>query len=116
MQWLQARYAEESLSPVNGSELSALNEIKAEMTKNRKRMKSMTAILEEQDKLIKTLAVKLGHNFQMPDSTAGKESVGSSDGGLGGESVLQEKDLEEPDGAVTSSKTGDIALDNGTRV
>ncbi|XP_068698482.1 transient receptor potential cation channel subfamily A member 1-like isoform X2 [Montipora foliosa] len=116
MQWLQARYAEENPSPVNGSELSALSEIKAEMTKNRKRMKSMTAILEEQDKLIKTLAVKLGHNFQMPHSTAGKESVEGSDGGLGGESVFQEKDIEEPDGAARSSKTGDISLDNGTRV
>ena len=65
MHWLQARYAKVSPSLCEGSKLSPLTELKAEMMKNNKRIKSMETMMEVQDKLLRTLALKLNPKLNL---------------------------------------------------
>ena len=67
MHWLQARYAKVSPSLGERSKLSPLIEVKAEMMKNNKRIKSMETMIEVQDKLLRTLALKLNSKLNLAD-------------------------------------------------
>lgn len=67
MHWLQARYAKVSPSLGERSKLSPLIEVKAEMMKNNKRIKSMESMIEVQDKLLRTLALKLNSKLNLAD-------------------------------------------------
>ena len=81
MEWLQARFAEVSPEEAEESEPSELADLKAEMMKNKKRIKSMMAMLEAQNKLLRTLALKIDPKFGLPEGAAGEWGADRMDGG-----------------------------------
>ena len=63
MQWLQARFPEVSSEPTNEeSEQSEIADLKAEIMKNKKTIKSM-------NKLLRTLAVTIDPTIKLPEET-----------------------------------------------
>lgn len=65
--WLQARYTEVSPSLGEDSKLSPLSDVKAEMMKSKKRIKSMETMIEVQGKLLRTLALKVNSKLRLAD-------------------------------------------------
>lgn len=68
MEWLQARYAEGPLEPLAEESKSAeFIELREEMMKNKKRNKAVMTMLEAQNKLLRSLALSINPNFQLPE-------------------------------------------------
>ena len=65
-EWLHASFAEAAPEPVEEGQTSEFAELKEEMLKNKKRIKSMMAMLEAQNKLLKSLAVTVDPKFKLP--------------------------------------------------
>lgn len=80
LEWLQARFAEISPVAVEDGESSEQSELKIEMMKNKKRIKSIMEMLESQNKLLRRLAVKIDPKFQFSDGAEGDLGVSSVDG------------------------------------
>jgi len=118
MKWLQATFAEVSPEPASEeSEQSELSDLKAEMLKNKKRIKSMMAMLEAQNKLLRSLAVTIDPEFKFPEEAEGQWGVDRMDGGMQA-SLDTEKEVEEPtdDTSVEmgrDEKSADALFENG---
>ncbi|XP_068755474.1 transient receptor potential cation channel subfamily A member 1-like [Montipora capricornis] len=82
IEWLQERFSETSPAPVQDSEPSELNELKAETTKNTKRIKSMMTMLEAQSKLLRTLAKTIDPKFELLNDAGDISRVDNTDGVL----------------------------------
>lgn len=82
VEWLQARFAEVSPETPKESQPSELSNLKAEIMKNKKRIKSMMAMLESQNKLLRALAVTINPKFQLPDDPEGNRGSDDTDDGL----------------------------------
>ena len=95
MEWLQARFDEVSPEEPEESQPSELSNLKAEMMKNKKRIKSMMATLESQTKLLRALAVTIDPKFKLPDDPEGNRGADSTDDGLKA-SLEAEMESEEP--------------------
>ena len=68
MEWLQARYAEGPPEPLAEESRSAeFIELREEMMKNKKRSKAVMTMLEAQNKLLRSLALSINPNFQLPE-------------------------------------------------
>ena len=95
VEWLQARFAEVSPEAPEESQPSELSNVKAEIMKNKKRIKSMMAMLESQNKLLRALAVTIDPKFQLPDDPEGNRGADDTDHGLK-PSLDAELEREEP--------------------
>ena len=71
MEWLQARFADVSPEAAEDGPPSELADMKAEIMKNKKKIKSVMAMLEWQNKLLTALAITIDPEFQLPDDTEG---------------------------------------------
>ena len=68
MEWLQARYAEGPPEPLAEESRSAeFIDLREEMMKNKKRSKAVMTMLEAQNKLLRSLALSINPNFQLPE-------------------------------------------------
>jgi len=68
IEWLQARYAEATPEPLaEDNKPSELTELREGMMKNKKRIKSVVIMLEAQNKLLRSLALSINPNFQLPE-------------------------------------------------
>ena len=68
MEWLQARYAEAAPEPLAvDTKPTELTELREGMMKNKKRIKSVVNMLEAQNKLLRSLALSINPNFQLPE-------------------------------------------------
>ena len=68
MEWLQARYAEAALEPLaENNKSTELTELREGMMKNKKRIKSVVNMLEAQNKLLRSLALSIIPDFQLPE-------------------------------------------------
>ena len=68
MDWLQARYAEGPPEPMaEESKSTEFIELREEMVKNKKRNKAVMTMLEAQNKLLRSLALSINPNFQLPE-------------------------------------------------
>ena len=68
MEWLQARYAEAAPVPLaEDTKPTELTELREGMMKNNKRIKSVVNMLEAQNKLLRSLALLINPNFQLPE-------------------------------------------------
>ena len=68
MDWLQARYAEASPEPLaEDPKPTELTELREEMMKNKRRIKSVVNMLEAQNKLLRSLALSINPSFQLPE-------------------------------------------------
>ena len=68
MEWLQARYAEAAPEPLaEDNKPTELTELREGMIKNKKRIKSVVIMLEAQNKLLRSLALSINPNFQLPE-------------------------------------------------
>ena len=68
MDWLQARYDEAAPEPLaEDTKQTELAELREGMMKNKKRIKSVVNMLEAQNKLLKSLALSINPNFQLPE-------------------------------------------------
>ena len=95
VEWLQARFAEVSPEAPEESQPSELSNVRAEIMKNKKRIKSMMAMLESQNKLLRALAVTIDPKFQLPDDPEGNMGSDNTDAGL--KASLEPKlEREEP--------------------
>ena len=79
MEWLQARFADARPEPTKDSPPSELAEMKGEMVKNKKKIKSMMATLESQNKLLRTLAKTIDPTFQFAGDPEGNRGADSTD-------------------------------------
>ena len=79
MEWLQARYAAATQEPVfEENKPTDLTELRVEMMKNKKRIKSIVTMLEAQNKLLRSLALSVNPNFELPEDT--EEAIWRKDG------------------------------------
>ena len=69
--WLHARFVEAAPEPVEEGQTSEFAELKEEMLKNKKRIKSMMAMLEAQNKLLKNLAAVVDPKFKVREDVDG---------------------------------------------
>lgn len=70
IEWLQARFSEAIPEPVaDESKPNELAKLEEEVMKNRKKMKSMMAMLEAQNKLLRSLALRIDPSFELPEGT-----------------------------------------------
>jgi len=68
IEWLQARYAETAPEPLaENNKSTELTELREGMMKNKKRIKSVVNMLEAQNKLLRSLALSINPNFQLPE-------------------------------------------------
>ena len=68
--WLQERFAEAIPEPVvHESKPTELAKLEEEVVKNRKKMRSMMAMMEAQNKLLRSLALKIDPRFELPEVT-----------------------------------------------
>lgn len=68
MEWLQARYAAATQEPVfEENKPTDLAELRVGMMKNKKRIKSIVIMLEAQNKLLKSLALSVNPNLELPE-------------------------------------------------
>ena len=68
MEWLQARYTEAAPEPLaEDTKPTELIELREGMMKNKKRIKSVVNMLEAQNKLLRSLALSINPNFQLPE-------------------------------------------------
>ena len=84
MDWLHARFAEAAPEPVEEGQTSEFAELKAEMLKHKKRIKSMMAMLEAQNKLLKNLAAVVDPKFKVREDVDGVSGAAraSFEGGI----------------------------------
>ena len=84
MDWLHARFAEAAPEPVEEGQTSEFSEIKEEMLKHKKRIKSMMAMLEAQNKLLKNLAAVVDPKFKVREDVDGVSGAAraSFEGGI----------------------------------
>ena len=68
---MHARFAEAAPEPVEEGQTSEFAELKEEMLKNKKRIKSMMAMLEAQNKLLKNLAAVVDPKFKVREDVDG---------------------------------------------
>ena len=67
MEWLRGRYAEAAPEPLaEDTKPTELTELREGMMKNNKRIKSVVNMLEAQNKLLRSLALLINPNFQLP--------------------------------------------------
>ena len=66
-EWLQARYAEAAPEPAEENQSTELTELREGMMKNKKRIKSVAIMLEAQNKLLRSLALSINPDFQLPE-------------------------------------------------
>lgn len=70
IEWLQARFSEAIPEPVaDESKPNELAKLEEEVMKNRKKMKSMMAMMEAQIKLLRSLALRIDPSFELPEGT-----------------------------------------------
>ncbi|KAJ7385760.1 Transient receptor putative cation channel sub A member 1 [Desmophyllum pertusum] len=68
MEWLQARFAEASPEPfTEDTKTTELANLQEETMKNKKRIKSMMAMLEAQNRLLTRLALTIDPGFELPE-------------------------------------------------
>ena len=68
MEWLQARYAGAAPEPLaEDNKSTELTELREGMMKNKKRIKSVVNMLEAQNKLLRSLALSINPDFQLPE-------------------------------------------------
>ena len=68
MEWLRGRYAEAAPEPLaEDTKPTELTELREGMMKNKKRIKSVVNMLEAQNKLLRSLALSINPNFQLPE-------------------------------------------------
>jgi len=80
--WLQARFSEAIPEPVaDESKPTELAKLEEEVMKNRKKMKSMMAMMEAQNKLLRGLALRIDPSFELPEGT--EEASSRTDGADG---------------------------------
>ena len=103
MEWLQARFADVSPEPTKDSPPSELADVKAEVMKNKKKIKSMMATLESQNKLLRTLAITIDPKFQLQDDPEGNREADSTDSEIRAslETELESEELTDPTGTDT---------------
>ena len=66
--WLQARYAEAAPEPLaEDNKSNELTELRDGLMKNKKRIKSVVNMLEAQNKLLRSLALSINPDFQLPE-------------------------------------------------
>lgn len=94
VEWLQAAFAEVSPEPVEEGEPSELVELRTEMMKNKKRIKSIVAMLEAQNKLLRRLAVTIDPMFHLPDVAEGRWGPDGVDSGLKASTSTEEENEE----------------------
>ena len=84
LDWLHARFAEAAPEPVEEGQTSEFAELKEEMLKNKKRIKSMMAMLEAQNKLLKNLAAVVDPKFKVREDVDGVSGAAraSLEGGI----------------------------------
>lgn len=81
MAWLQARFSEAVPEPVaDESKPSEIAKLQEEMMKNKKRMKSMMAMMEAQNKLLRSLALRIDPAFGLPEGTEETWGMDGTDG------------------------------------
>lgn len=82
LEWLQARFSEAIPKPVaDESKPTELAKLQEEVMKNRKKMKSMMAMMEAQNKLLRSLALRINPGFELPE---GNEEANWRTGGTDG--------------------------------
>jgi len=101
MDWLQARYAEAAPEPLaEENKTTELTELREGMMKNKKRIKSVVNMLEAQNKLLRSLALSINPNFELPEDIerASRTADGTDDIDGSYQSFLEtgEKLSEEP--------------------
>jgi len=70
MEWLQERFSEAIPEPIaDESKPSELAKLEEEVMKNRKKMKSMMAMMDAQNKLLRSLALRIDPGFELPEGT-----------------------------------------------
>ena len=70
MEWLQTRFAEASPEPfTEDTKTTELANLQKETMKNKKRIKSMMAMLEAQNRLLTRLALTIDPSFELPEDT-----------------------------------------------
>ena len=68
MEWLQARYAEGPPEPLaEECKSTEFIELREEIMKNKKRNKAVVTMLEAQNKLLRSLALSINPDFQLPE-------------------------------------------------
>ena len=68
MEWLRGRYAEAAPELLaEDTKPTELTELREGMMKNKKRIKSVVNMLEAQNKLLRSLALSINPNFQLPE-------------------------------------------------
>ena len=95
-EWLQATFSEVAPDPVEDDQPSELAEVKAEMMKNKKRIKSMMATLDAQNKLLMNLAATINRKFELPEEAEVKREEGVVDGAKRTGLKADKKSEEEP--------------------
>ena len=117
MEWLQARFADVSPEPTKDSPPSELADMKGEMVKNKKKIKSMMATLESQNKLLRTLAITIDPKFQLPDDPEGNRGADSTDSEIRAtlETELESEEPTDPTGIqlATPHSTTDALFQTG---
>lgn len=100
-EWLQATFSEVAPDPVEDDQPSELAEVKAEMMKNKKRIKSMMATLDAQNKLLMNLAATINRKFELPEEAEVKREEDVVDGAKRTGLKADKKSEEEPmDGEI----------------
>ena len=80
-EWVKASFAEVSPEPIEEGEPSELAELRNEMIKNKKRIKSMMAMLEAQNKLLRNLAETIDPTAVLPEVPDDEFGADDVDGG-----------------------------------
>lgn len=95
---MKASFAEVSPEPIEEGEPSELAELRNEMTKNKKRIKSMMAMLEAQNKLLRSLAVTIDPTVVLPEVPEDELGADDVDGGPRAQSHQTDQGGKEPPG------------------
>ena len=102
MEWLQERFSEAVPEPVaDESQPTELAKLQEEVMKNRKKMKSMMAMMEAQNQLLRSVALRIDPSFELPEGT--EEHSWKTDGadGTDGRNLT----------AVDGGKEGEVPTD-----
>ena len=103
MEWLQERFSEAIPEPIaDESKPSELTKLEEEVMKNRKKMKSMMAMMDAQNKLLRSLALRIDPGFELPEAT--EEASWRTDG-TDGASSRDRTAVDGTDGASSRDRT-----------
>ena len=70
MEWLQERFSEAIPEPAaDNSKPTELAKLEEQVMKNRKKMKLMMAMMDAQNKLLRSLALRIDPGFELPEGT-----------------------------------------------